>query len=143
MSDDTDSYADSGVTADGGDADTQSWQDGVDASGGDDGGMALTGATLPDDGSYGTVSAGPAVWVGERADGTTMTAPTWGGDQPHVWHEGHSESGRLRSAVDQQGNVVSFDTETGRVTTAMKMQDLPSNWRGYSISQDDLPSFDE
>lgn len=104
----------------------------------DDGGAdgALMGAA-PSDGMYSGPTVDAGVFVGQGADGTTMTVPTWGGEEPHTWHEGHDADNPIRTVVDQHGNAVAWDTRTGQVTTAIHEQ--PGM---YSVSTD-LPSFDE
>ena len=94
------------------------------------------GAT-PDAGAYSGPTVDAGVFVGQNSDGTTMTVPTWGGEEAHIWREGHDPDNPIRSTVDQHSNVVAWDTRTGQVTTAIHEQ--PGM---YSVSTD-LPSFDE
>jgi hypothetical protein len=149
-----DSYDDSQPADDS--VDASGADDGVDASGADDGTMmgaapdagtpdaGATDGAVPDDGNYHGTDNG-AIFVGQKADGTTMTMPTWGGEQAHIWHEGHNSDPdqHMRSVADQQGNVVGWDPTTGEVVTAMKEKNAPGQTGSvYQISQD-IPKFDE
>ena len=107
------------------------------SGGGDQAGADPVAGTASGDATYSGTSDGGGVVVGHFPDGTTMTVPSWGGEQAHIWKEGQDPSGRLRSVVDRQGNLVAWDTQTGQVTTAIHEQ------QGVYTVSEDLPSFDE
>ena len=121
----------------GGDAASQFSDGSLDGSTGADGDAGDGGVVGAAPGEYPGPTVDAGVFLGKNADGTTMTVPTWGGEQPHIWREGHNPDNPIRTVVDQQGNAVAWDARTGQVTTAIHEQ--PGI---YSVSTD-LPSFDD
>ncbi len=81
--------------------------------------------------SYGIVS-------GTTEDGESVTIFDAPGEQAHHWHEGTAPEGS-RVVADEHGNMVVWNSETGEVTTAMKLEDPehPDD-SAYQVSKSEL-----